>query len=52
MTENITWVEAKLGDSAIAKLVAQLTSKNKSIETGGCGCGDEIRGSKARAKQG
>jgi hypothetical protein len=44
MIANLSWVEANLSDSTVAKLVARLTRKNKTIETGGCGCGcgDEV----------
>jgi hypothetical protein len=38
MTENISWVQASLSDSAISRLITRL-SKKKRIETGGCGCG-------------
>jgi hypothetical protein len=52
MIANLSWVEANLSDSAIARLVTRLTRKNKSIETGGCGCGDEVNGVADKAQMG
>jgi hypothetical protein len=44
MIANLSWVEANLSDSTVARLVTRLTQSDKSIETGGCGCGcgDEV----------
>ena len=41
MVKNISWVEAKLSDSKIARLISKLTKGDKIVETGGCGCGCE-----------
>jgi len=54
MIDNLSWVEANLSDSAVAKLVTKLIRKNKSIETGGCGCGcgDDVNGVAGRTEMG
>jgi hypothetical protein len=39
MTDNVSWVQAKLSDSKVASLIARLAKAEKTIETGGCGCG-------------
>jgi len=36
MVKNISWVEAKLSDSKIAKLISKLTTADKIVATGGC----------------
>ena len=38
MIEKIKWVEAKLDDPKIVKLVARLTQSDRNVEAGGCGC--------------
>jgi hypothetical protein len=48
MIANLSWVEANLSDSAVARL----TRKNKSIETSGCGRGDEVNGLADKAQMG
>jgi hypothetical protein len=43
MIKDITWVEARLDDIRIAKLVARLAKTDKNLALGGCGgcaCGD------------
>jgi hypothetical protein len=54
MIANLSWVEANLSDSTVARLVTRLTRKNRNIETGGCGCGcgDEVNGLADKAKMG
>ena len=54
MIDNLSWVQANLSDSAVARLVTKLTRKNKSIETGGCGCGcgDDMNGVARRTEMG
>ena len=52
MIANLSWVEANLSNSTVARLVTRL--KNKTIETGGCGCGcgDDVNGLKDKAQMG
>ena len=52
MKANLSWVEANLSNSAVARLVTRLTKNDKTIETGGCGCGcgDEVNGLKDSAQ--
>jgi hypothetical protein len=58
MIANLSWVEANLSDSTVARLVTQLIRKNKNIETGGCGCGcgcgcgDDVNGLVDKAQTG
>jgi len=39
MNEKVSWVQAKVNDPKIAKLITKLANSKKAIETGGCGCG-------------
>ena len=39
MTDNISWVEVKLSDAKVGKLISKIVLSKRAIETGGCGCG-------------